>query len=130
MSMSERKSVSKHFLFCLLCAPAFFDHPIGRDHHACSVVTHTAMDEYLLARVFADQSNEFRKNFILGKGALPGHGDILDAKASQFLAFNFPISPQVDHDLNTHLCQGFKSMFFRFTPTVKRGSNFAKIRYQ
>src|SRR6267143_109488 len=63
-SVGEGKAKLLHFLFGFLRRPTLSGHTVGCNHHSRAVVTHTAMDENLLAWIVSKQCKELRERFI------------------------------------------------------------------
>src|ERR1700688_995606 len=58
------------------------------------------------------------------------HGNVLHAQTGHFFAFAAAISAQIYDDLDSHLGQGFETMFARLGAAVERRSYLGEVRDQ
>src|SRR5260370_22989958 len=79
-SVGEGKAKLLHFLFGFLRRPTLSGHTVGCNHHSLAFVTHTAIDENLLAWIVSKLCKELRERFIFWKGTPPGHGHVLHSE--------------------------------------------------
>jgi len=126
--MPEREAKMLHFEHCVIGAPALDSHAIGRDHHPRAILAKMAVHKYLFPRIVLEQFQELYEDVVVGRRTVPRDGDVPHAEAAYVFSLATGSSCAcVNHHINAHFRQRFKSFLGWLRAAKERGRDFAKI---